>query len=88
MTKRDYELIAEAIRTFSVGKRDVQQDGEVREDLALHFSSALASTNPHFDSERFIRACTEVDETPHAAERRRASLKAGKERVRRALGGS
>jgi hypothetical protein len=83
MTKRDYELIAEAILTLEFPA----QLAGIKQDVARHFARALLGTNPHFDTERFVRSATGVDERPHARERRKASLRAGKERVRAALGG-
>lgn len=85
MTKRDYELIAAAIATIP---SELRVAPETREAIARHVARALLGTNPHFDTERFVRACTGADERPHARERRKASLKAGRERVRAVLGGS
>jgi hypothetical protein len=84
MTKRDYELIAQAIATIPV---ELKVPHEAREQIAWHVGRALLGTNPHFDVERFVRAATGADEHPHARERRKASLRAGKERVRAVRGG-
>jgi hypothetical protein len=85
MTKRDYELIASAIATLP---RVLVLKPDEREAIARHVARALLGTNPHFDTERFVRACTGADERPHARERRKASLRAGRERVRSVLGGN
>jgi len=59
MTRKDFQLIAETVRgldTFSY-----QYDGcdmpSSRWQAANAFADKLASTNPNFDRERFLRAC-------------------------------
>ena len=52
MTKKDFELIAEAIKEITAS--DYPQD---RKDKAQLFASVLATTNPRFDSARFLSAC-------------------------------
>jgi hypothetical protein len=49
MTRRDFELIARAVRSAAV----VGRVGFVARPLA----DALASTNPRFDRGRFLEAC-------------------------------
>ena len=50
MTRKDYELIADTIRT------DCPLSGRLR--LAEAFALKLAEDNPRFDRERFIKAAT------------------------------
>lgn len=53
MTRKDYQLIADVIRTSY--SADVYKD--LRWRLAMEFADALAATNPRFDRERFLKAC-------------------------------
>jgi hypothetical protein len=54
MTKRDFEFIASTIRNlvfFGI-------DGTARRcEVAMHFATQLAKTNPRFDTARFLAAC-------------------------------
>lgn len=50
MTKKDFELIAEIIRSLP--------DTTSREGIAWKFSQALATANPRFNVKRFIEACS------------------------------
>lgn len=52
MTKKDYIVIAEAIKR----ERDMQSINAVRA-IADSIASALAVNNSRFDSARFITAC-------------------------------
>ena len=52
MTKKDFELIAEAIKEITAS--DYPQD---RKDKAQLFAAVLATTNPRFDRARFLTAC-------------------------------
>ncbi len=56
MTKKDYELIAKAIRRAEAQNQLTVEDvlSAVRGELA----DALATTNPRFDRDCFIKACT------------------------------
>lgn len=61
MTRKDFELIAEAIS-------NVHQDNETEGTPFVRFTfvvdalaSALASTNPRFDKHKFIAACCTQD---------------------------
>lgn len=63
MTKKDFELIAEAIRTakipdglhlFATHDRAV---AAIRSSIAYDFAVRLQATNPRFDTARFERAC-------------------------------
>lgn len=52
MSKRDFEVVAETIRdadTFD-GTGD-------RAEFAVVMANALATTNPRFDRDRFVKAC-------------------------------
>ena len=97
MTKRDYELIANAISkagwalraAFAIRSRTTEQYAEltaIHETIARVFAEQLTSTNPHFDSERFVRACMGVDEAPHAKVRRQKTLRDNKARLARVFG--
>jgi hypothetical protein len=58
MTKKDFTFIASTIAampTFSPALRDQ------RRSCALAFATALASTNPRFDRDRFLRAACPVN---------------------------
>ncbi len=57
MTKRDFILIADAIRTVSVD--EITHDA--RYAVAVRFADALANTNARFDRARFLTAATTVD---------------------------
>lgn len=55
MTKKDFKLIAEAIKEFS----DLADSGEIidRRTLAELFANKLNSTNEHFKKDTFLEAC-------------------------------
>ena len=56
MTRKDFELIAEALRLA----HDYRPAGSPEATLALVgdiFADKLAGTNPNFDRERFLKAC-------------------------------
>jgi hypothetical protein len=48
MTRKDFELIAEAIYTAPITERRA---------MAEHMAASLTVTNPRFNRERFISAC-------------------------------
>lgn len=52
MTRKDFELIAEAIKQITAN--DYPQD---RADKAQLFARVLATTNPAFNPSRFLTAC-------------------------------
>ena len=59
MTRKDYVLIAEAIRTLpEFSKTVVNFTAEQRREVAEHFAHALRGTNPAFSPSRFIAAAT------------------------------
>ena len=55
MEHRHFATIAAAIRELR-GFTDVQKD-----KLAAHFARHLRSTNPNFNSDRFIAACLSAE---------------------------
>lgn len=61
MTRKDYELIAAALRMSRVGNlagnenRALYNNGV--DNAATNVADALASDNPRFDRERFLSAC-------------------------------
>ncbi len=62
MHRRHYQLIADIIAELPDDRGrllDMRTDRPVnmRELVAKHFTKALAPTNAHFKSERFMKAC-------------------------------
>lgn len=64
MTKKDYELIAKAIRDTqarinagSIAKNSLLDQLRGVRRTAAHLSDALAVENPRFDAGRFLAAC-------------------------------
>lgn len=60
MTRKDYVLIAKVINGAVNYEKDFNNNTERAEALTLMahtFSSVLASENPRFDRERFLKAC-------------------------------
>lgn len=51
MTRKDFELIAEIVRTT------FPNNYNLRVNIAERFADRLAETNPRFDRERFVEAC-------------------------------
>jgi hypothetical protein len=58
MTRKDFELIATAIRKTraTVDADDWQRRGAI-DAVSMELGRVLGSTNPNFDAERFERAC-------------------------------
>ncbi len=63
MTRKDYELIAKAIRGAEARvcadpevKAEREQKRGVRR-VAAHLADALAAANPAFDAQRFLTSC-------------------------------
>ena len=62
MTRKDFELIADAIRDSIINYRTVDRS-HLDEPAAMYYavvaelSGALARNNPRFDRARFIAAC-------------------------------
>ena len=61
MTRKDFNLIAETIRllpSFEHGLKAGSATDVVTFDVLCHsFAEALATTNPRFNTHRFIAAC-------------------------------
>lgn len=59
MTRKDYELIAAAIkRAHDTSHSAAGCDGTaIVEDLAEDLAGELEATNPRFDAARFLEAC-------------------------------
>ncbi len=58
MTRKDYILIAAAIKAAATEYPDERPDAkQQQEDVAFSIAEALASDNPRFDRERFLKAC-------------------------------
>ena len=55
MTKKDYELIAEAIRVVIATHPSC--DDLTAERIVMTLSQKLRATNPAFDAKRFVAAC-------------------------------
>lgn len=53
MTRKDYVLIAEAIRR----ENDAPGYAEKNRGVVYAIAAALASENPRFDRARFLKAC-------------------------------
>lgn len=56
MTKKDFELIAAAIRRGAFDKMGPVRTA-IHNDYAARVADALATTNPKFDRARFLAAC-------------------------------
>ena len=54
MSRKDFELIARTIHAMPSHAPSLRT---ARESCARAFADALASTNPRFNRERFLRAC-------------------------------
>lgn len=72
MTKKDYELIAKALR-HALGTVEIFGDAYTPEEvvsLAIHVTAdALERENPRFDRKRFISASTMTDRKAKAIEK-------------------
>jgi hypothetical protein len=66
MSRKDFRLIAETIRTLpSFNVKSLDDADCVRfSALVYRFADALATTNPRFDRQRFIAACNGKDKEP------------------------
>lgn len=57
MTRKDYEMVAKAIkRQVDRGILD-PNECDILEDLALELAGEFAADNPRFDTKRFLAAC-------------------------------
>jgi hypothetical protein len=60
MTKKDFELIARALRDARPGGNVARAEPNVMMQwtaTVMRISAALMDTNPRFDAERFRKAC-------------------------------
>ena len=55
MTRKDFQLIADVLKASSTSP----MNRCVIKELAVSFASELAKTNPRFNAQRFVKACTE-----------------------------
>ena len=56
MSRKDFNLIAETIKLMP--SFDVNGTDTIRFDVVVNcFAEALRSTNPRFDTQRFVAAC-------------------------------
>jgi len=62
MTKRDFELIADAIATMPLAL-----DLADRKTVACHFAKVLRATNPRFRQELFVAVCMGETQTKRKA---------------------
>lgn len=56
MTKKDFELIAGAMRKERT-PFNIKHHKYALDNMALTLADALATTNPQFDRARFLQAC-------------------------------
>lgn len=59
MTRKDYEMIAKALKTqIEISRTYSEQDGEFAVvNIAFDLIEDLAKDNPRFDKDRFLKAC-------------------------------
>ena len=55
MTRKDFELIADVLNNYHTGEK-AQKDTVAQ--IALTFAHRLQATNPRFNVQRFVKACT------------------------------
>ena len=55
MTRKDFELIADILNNYHTGEK-AQKDTVAQ--IALTFAHRLQATNPRFNVQRFVQACT------------------------------
>lgn len=68
MTKRDFELIAKTVLKIGADGALCMDNASDRVALAEQFAIAIATTNPRFDSQRFIAAATTPEDLADALE--------------------
>ena len=56
MTRKDFQLIANVLKASSTSP----MNRCVIQELAVSFASELAKTNPRFNKQRFVEACTKA----------------------------
>jgi hypothetical protein len=61
MSKKDFEAIASVLqecrRDMDPGSATYSDPDALHADVCLAFATRLGRQNPHFDRERFLRAC-------------------------------
>ena len=57
MTRKDYELIATAIRTEAENTKPRSISRDTCDTIARRMADRLADDNPQFDRDRFLAAC-------------------------------
>lgn len=57
MTRKDYQLIAQAINAPFVSDSLDMSDYAERERIANRLADSLKADNPRFDRARFLKAC-------------------------------
>ena len=55
MTRKDFQLIAKVLKASATSP----MTSLVVQDVATNFALELQKTNPRFDVQRFVKACTE-----------------------------
>ena len=60
MTRRDYVLIADVLKSLGQDAAHCFDDEGDRESIARRFAEALSDANPNFDHSRFIAAATNL----------------------------
>jgi hypothetical protein len=68
MTKRDFVLIAEIVKSVAEGGALCMDDASDRVALAEEFAAGLSLSNPRFDRARFVEAATFEQDRIDAAE--------------------
>jgi hypothetical protein len=61
LSRQDFCLIAQTIRELPSFECDQDADAVRFSAIVERFASALASTNPRFDRQRFVAACNGKD---------------------------
>lgn len=57
MTRKDYELIARALKRAAAEAQAEGHDLDALRTGAIELAYSLADDNPRFDRERFMKAC-------------------------------
>jgi hypothetical protein len=57
MTRKDFQLIADVLKPWITRDGTPGVEDALCASIARDFADKLASTNPNFDRERFLRAC-------------------------------
>ncbi len=57
MTKKDFQLIANVLKSMGFREGEDYKGSVVTYGVINDFTEALAATNPRFDKERFKEAC-------------------------------